>query len=127
MKYDQVPIIKNISSQQIRITPNAAAHINEVFLKRLNSLRVQSNQNLIEKNLINELKVAITKGIVLNNYPSEDAHNPNDRQIEIYSYINLKNIDNALNGIIKLRILCRLSLNTKTLSLRTIQKNFLVE
>jgi len=47
--------------------------------------------------------------------------------LEIYSYVKLNEIDESLNGIAKLRIVCRLSLSNGILSLRTIDKNFVVE
>lgn len=78
----------------------------------------------LEIKIVNEIRKAVPKGIVLYNYPSDDTHNPLDRQIEVYTYINLSDIDQSLNGIIKLRVACRLSLSNGLMSLRTIEKNF---
>ena len=54
-------------------------------------------------------------------------HNPSDRQLEIYTYINLKEVDPDLQGIAKIKILCRLSAYNGTLTIRNIQKYFSVE
>lgn len=78
----------------------------------------------LERNIVGQIQKAIPLGIVLNNHPSDDSHNPLDRQLEIYTYVRLQEIDPSLEGIAKFRAVCRLSLSNHTLSLRTIDKNF---
>lgn len=86
-------------------------------------------ENINDHSIINELKNAIPRGIIISSYKSEDTHNPLDRQLEIYSYINLKNIDPSLTrvSIAKLKIYCRLSVSNGSLTVRTIDKNFNIE
>lgn len=81
----------------------------------------------LERNIVEEIRKAVPRGIVVYNYASDDPHNPLDRQLEVYTYINLQNIDHSLEGTIKLMVSCRLSLFNGSLSLRTINKNFNVE
>lgn len=78
----------------------------------------------LERNIIIEIRKAVTRGIVISNYKADDTHNPLDRQLEVYTYIKLSDIDSSLTGIAKLRVQCRLSLHDGTISLRTIDKNF---
>ena len=104
----------------------AARHIFTIFLKRLYDLNMEAEEPDIstERNVINEIRKAIPRGIVLYNYSSDDTFNPLDRQLEIYIYLDTKNIDQSLRGIAKLRVICRLSLYNGTLTLRTIDRNF---
>lgn len=88
---------------------------------------VGGSNSVMETNLINQIRAAVPKGIVLFNYPSDDGFNPLDRQIEVYTYIKLQDVDSNLDGIVKLRVLCRLSVSNGMLSLRTIDKNFIGE
>jgi hypothetical protein len=80
-----------------------------------------------EIKIIDEIRKAISRGIVLYNYASDDLHNPLDRQLEIYTYIKLSDINPALEGIVKLRVLCRLSIYNGILTLRSINRNFEAE
>jgi hypothetical protein len=77
-----------------------------------------------EQKIIDEVRRSVVRGIVLYNHPAEDA--TNDRQLEVYSYIDFSKIDPSIIGKATLKILCRLSLKTGILSLRTIQRNFKV-
>lgn len=99
------------------------------FIKRLYDLGIKAADldYSLENNITNEIRRAVPRGIVLFNYPSDDTHNPLDRQIEIYTYVKLNDINKSLNGIAKMKIACRLSSSNGTLSLRTIDKNFIVE
>lgn len=81
----------------------------------------------LERNIVGEIRKAIPKGIVLYNHQSDDSFNPLDRQIEVYTYVRLSDIDPSIDGVAKIKVLCRLSLTTGALSLRTIDKNFAVE
>jgi len=81
----------------------------------------------LENNIVNQIRAAVPRGIVLTNVISDDTHNPLDRQLEIYTYVKLSDIDPGLDGIAKLTVGCRLSLSNGTLSLRTISKNFNAE
>lgn len=116
-----------IKSNQIHISPGAAKHISNIFIKRLydfNKDVMGTNPNF-EQKLLNEIRLAIPKGIILSNNQSSDTHNPLDRQLEVYTYIDLSNINTNLNGIVKFTVICRLSLSNGSLSLRTIEKNFM--
>lgn len=73
------------------------------------------------------IKQAIPRGLILHNNKSEDTHNPMDRQLEIYTYVDLPTIDPKFRGVAKIKIIARLSLAYGTLTIRTIQKNFSVE
>lgn len=84
-------------------------------------------QKLNDQNILNELRNAIPRGIILSSHKAEDNYNPLDRQLEIYSYINMNAIDKKLNGIAKLKIYCRLSVSHGSLTIRTIDKNFNIE
>ena len=104
-------------------------HINTIFINRLISLGI-SIDNINENNIIREIVSAIPRGFVLNIYKSDDIHNPLDKQIEIFAYFDIRslipNYDNG-DGIVKLKVLCRFSAVGGTLSLRTIQRNFLID
>lgn len=88
---------------------------------------VSSFEPTLEMAVINAVRQAIPRGLVLASYPSEDMHNPLDRQLQIYTYVDLASIDGDLEGTAKLTILCRLSVTHGTLTIRNIQKNFEVE
>jgi hypothetical protein len=104
-------------------------HVSRIFVKRLYDLGINPGSLDIdlEKNIVNEIRNSVTRGIILFNHQSDDSHNPLDRQLEIYSYVNLSSIDPSLSGIAKLKIICRMSLTDGSISLRTIQKNFSIE
>lgn len=99
------------------------------FIKRLYDLGIAVGDldDSLENNITNEIRKAIPRGIILFNYKSDDMHNPLDRQIEIYTYVKLKDVNQSLNGIAKMKVACRLSSSNGTLSLRTIDKNFVVD
>jgi hypothetical protein len=121
--------LKNISPNDIRITPATASHVISIFANRLFQINTDEQIEFdgnTQMRILNEIKIAIPKGILLFNHQAQDSHNPNDRQLEIYSYIDLKNINPKLTDVVKLRIYCRLSLQSGVLSLRTIQKNFIL-
>ena len=121
--------MRAITADRIRSTPGSSSHIAGVFIKRLFDVGqdVSSFEPTLENSIINAIKRAIPRGLVLASYSSDDLHNPQDRQLEIYTYINLSEIDKDLQGIAKLKILCRLSVMNGTLTLRSIQKSFPVE
>lgn len=81
----------------------------------------------LENAILNQIRLAIPQGIITTNYQSADQHNPNDRQLEIFIHVPLTQISHKLDGVAKLKVACRLSLAAKTLTMRTIQKNFDVE
>jgi hypothetical protein len=121
--------LRAITPDRIRSTPGSAQHIASVFIKRLFDVGqdVSSFEPTLESAIVSAIKRAIPKGLVLASYDSDDAHNPQDRQLEIYTYINLPEVDEDLQGVAKLKILCRLSVMGGTLTLRSIQKSFPVE
>jgi hypothetical protein len=104
----------------------ALHHIADIFDRRLTSVG-KSTDLPNEMKIVQEIRSAIPKGIILYNRQAEDTHNPLDRILDIYSYIDLKTIDPSISGIAKIIITCRFSVLNKTLSLRTINKNFSVE
>lgn len=81
----------------------------------------------MENQILNAIKQAITQGIILRNFSAEDAHNPNDRMLEIRIGVDLRTIDPQLEGYATIKVLCRLSVKTGILTLRTIQRDFPIE
>jgi hypothetical protein len=118
-----------ITSDKIRTTGATSMHINTIFINRLISLGIGID-NINEHNIIREVVSSIPKGFVLNIYPSDDVHNPLDKQIEIFAYFDIRSLipdyDDG-DGIVKLKVLCRFSAVSGTLSLRTMQKNFSID
>jgi hypothetical protein len=128
-KYSSFPILAKIPANQIKVTSGAAQHIANIFIKKLvdtYSVDFDELDANIQNNIILEICEAVPRGIVIFNSQAEDSHNPLDRQLDIYSYVNMNKIDPRLKGIAKIRILTRLSLHTGILSLRTIQKNIVI-
>jgi hypothetical protein len=127
-RYSNFPALAAITADKIRITGATAMHINTIFMNRLVSLGIGTG-NIDENNIIKEITASIPRGFVLHIYPSDDTFNPLDKQIEIFTYFNIgtliQNFDGE--GTIKLKVLCRFSAVNGTLSLRTIQRNFLVD
>ena len=128
-RFDSFEILRKISPQAIRITPNAANHVSSLFARRLYNLHMDLGDfdQEVEQGIIRELRNAIPRGLVLNNHQSEDSYNPLDRKLELYVYMDLNKIDPQLRGTAKLKVLCRLSLANGSLSLQTIQRNFAVD
>jgi len=81
----------------------------------------------LENNIVNAIRNAIPKGLVLSSSLSDDQYNPQDRQLELYTYVRLPEIDGNLEGVAKLKIMCRLSVMSGTLTIRSIQKHFPIE
>lgn len=79
-----------------------------------------------ELRLLQEIKHSIVRGIVLTNYPTEDANNPLDRQITVHTYLELRNVEPQFfgNAAAEVNIACRLSPTTGTISVRTMSKRF---
>lgn len=104
-----------------------------MFMNRLVAKGINTN-NINENNIVREVANSIPRGFVIQIYPSDDVHNPLDKQIEIYTYFPLSVLDPELeqgvgeddDGLVKFRALCRFSATNGTLSLRTVQKNFSV-
>lgn len=119
----------SITADRIRATPGAMRHIASVFVRHLYDLNVDAGHfnAELENNILREIRNAVPRGIVLYSYPSEDTHNPLDRQLEIYTYVEMHNIDRELEGVAKLKVLCRLSVHNATLTLRSINRDFEVE
>jgi hypothetical protein len=103
-------------------------------MNRFNALGIRTD-NINENNIVKEVANSIPRGLVMNIYPSDDVHNPLDKQVEVYTYFNIATLDPALageegeewEGLVKFRAFCRFSATNGTLSLRTVQKNFQVE
>jgi hypothetical protein len=125
-RYTDIPFLKNITADRIRVSPGAYTHVANIFANGLSQNLVDEYNNRLDPNkIINEIRMSIPRGIILQNSPADD--NPRDRQLEIYTFVKLKNIDKSLDGIVKLRVWCRLSVLQGILSLRTISKNFTIE
>ena len=127
-KFSSVPALAKIKADNVRISPGAANHIFQIIAKRFYDYGFDDDDfdSASEARIINELKNAVVRSIVLTVSPSEDIHNPQDKQLELYTYINLNNIS-SMEGNAKLKILCRFLAVSGTVSVRTIQKNFLME
>lgn len=80
-----------------------------------------------EIKVINELRRAIIRSVVIRSGSVSDAYNPDDRHLEFYAGLRMKNIDPRYGDLIaKMLVGCRLSANG-TLSIRTIDRQFEVE
>jgi hypothetical protein len=126
--YATIPALAAIGANGIRITPNAANHIASIVIKKFYEMgkNVSAFGDALEKNILNAIRIAIPRGMVLTASSAEDMHNPLDRQLEIYTYVDFSSIDSDF-GMAKMKVYCRLSVMTKTLSLRTIQRNFTLD
>lgn len=102
----------------------AAQHIMRVFEKRLYDFGLPAERLDVSK-LVVAIRNAIPRGIITYIAPADDINNPLDRQLEVYTYVDLKNI--GMDGIAKINVLCRLSVFNGTLSVRTVQKYFKVD
>lgn len=142
-KYSSIPVLQSIGPDKIKITAAAATHIVNLFSKRLYDLNAFDTMKdfgePFSRNLLNEIKEAIPKGIVISVASVDDMNNPLDKQLDIYTYLDISKVLNkrdAINaeleagvkptsyGYAKLKILCRLSAHAGIISVRTIQKNF---
>lgn len=126
--YSAIPALAAIPANGIRVSQNAANHIASIVVKKLYDLGsdVSTADQSLERNILNAIRFAIPRGMVLTSSAAEDLHNPLDKQLEIYTYVDLSPIDPKF-GIAKMKVYCRLSVMNKTLSLRTIQRNFTIE
>jgi hypothetical protein len=129
--YRAIPELAAITTDRIRITAGAAQHIVKIFLGHLFDMG-EETENLAagsELRLLQEIKHAIPRGIVLSNYSIEDANNPNDRQIAVHTYLDLRNVDPQFfgNAHAEITISCRLSPATGTISVRTMSRRFKIE
>lgn len=127
--YKSLPFLKNIDPSKIRITSETEIHITNILAKKLqdNGFSIEKFGFQFRPNTIKALKQAIFNGYVVAINPSTDAHNPQDKQLEVYIHLILKEINPTLSGIAKIRTVCRFSINHGTLTIRNIAKNFIVE
>jgi hypothetical protein len=126
--YASIPALAAIGANSIRITPNAANYIASIVIKRFyeTGKNVSAFGPSLEQNILNSIRVAIPRGMVLTSSNTEDVHNPLDKQLDIYTYVDFSFIDPSF-GMAKMKVQCRLSVMSKTLSLRSIQRNFIME
>lgn len=129
--YRAIPELAAIGPDKIRITPGAAQHIVKIFVNHLFEIGEETD-NLapgFELRLLQEVKHSVVRGMVLANYPVEDANNPLDRQITVHTYLELRNVDPQFfgNATTELTIACRLSPTTGTISVRTISKRLQIK
>jgi hypothetical protein len=126
--YRAIPELAAITPDKIRITAGAAQHIVKIFINHLFDMGEETEDLAqgFELRLLQEVKHAIPRGIVLSNYPTEDANNPSDRQIAVHTYLDLRNVDPQFfgNAHAEITVSCRLSPATGTISVRTISKRF---
>jgi hypothetical protein len=127
-KYSSIPALQAIGSDRIKITAAASTHIVNLFIKKLYDEDILDTakdfDEISSRNLLTEIRSAIPKGIVISVSSADDLHNPLDKQLEIYTYLDMSKIISNQTGYAKMKILCRLSVHTSTISVRTIQKNF---
>jgi len=128
-RYNSLPVLASITSDKIRVSPAAMRHIASIFIKRMYDLNMDAEglDMSLERNIVEEIRKAVPRGIVVYNHATDDPNNPLDRQIEVYTYINLQNVNPSLEGTVKLMVTCRLSVFSGSLSLRTINRNFSAE
>lgn len=126
--FRSIPVLAKITPDQIRITINAANATDRVFRARLRDLNADIhtvNVNL-ENNIMKALKVAITNGLLIRNFPVDQAGS-RDRLLEFSCNIDLTHIHPQLEGYAHLKVYCRLSATNGTLTLRNIERNFQIE
>lgn len=126
--YSAIPALAAIPANRIRVSQNAGNHIASIVVKKLYDLGsdVSTSDQSLERNILNAIVFAIPRGMVLTSSAAEDLHNPLDKQLEIYTYVDFSPIDPKF-GTAKIKVYCRLSVMNKTLSVRTIQRNFTIE
>lgn len=126
--YRAIPELATITADKIRITAGAAQHIVKIFNNHLFEMGEETEglASGFELRLLQEIKHAIVRGIVLTNYSAEDSNNPADRQIAVHTYLDLRNVDPQFfgNASAEINIACRISPATGTISVRTISKRF---
>ena len=129
--YTDIPFLKNITPDKILISPAGAQHIITHFIKRLidtgNIDDPKIYYNAISTKLIPLLQQAIYNGWVRS--ISGVMDNPNyshDKYLDIYTRLNLSDIDPNLKGIAKLYCIFRVSGNG-VLTFRSIKKQFDIE
>ena len=125
-KYNSIPALAAITPDKIRVSAGAMSHTAKIFLTRLEELGADLTDvgRFIEQRITDAIRDAIVRGIVISNNPIGDASK--DRQLDIYTYVDLFNIDIGLQGIAKMKVLCRYSPTTAALFLRGIQRDFTV-
>jgi len=120
-----VEILKDIKN--IRITSAAEDHLAQIFIKRLDDFNIEISDLPYEfKNkLIPAIKNSILKGLVIQISPVDDDSNPKDRYVDILTSLDLQSINLELpNQKATFRVVCRFSAYQKTLTVKTMQKNF---
>src|SRR5205085_9654050 len=81
----------------------------------------------VEQRLIPTIKQAIYDGWVVSSDAATDSHNPRDKFVEIYTRLNLSNVDEKLKGTAKLYVSCRLSADNGALTIRGLNKHFVID
>lgn len=129
--YAELGFLRRITPDKMRVTGDAARFIINTFAKRLAKVKdiddLEPYMDSIESNLIPVLKQAIYNGWVIQSDPVVDTFNPRDKYLEIYTRLNLANIDPSLTGLAKLHIGCRASADHGTLTVRGIKKHFEID
>lgn len=126
--YRNIPALNKITPDQIRVTINAASHIDKLFRARLQDLNadIHTVGVNIENNIVRALRQAIVNGILIRNFPVDDPSSK-DRLLEFSININLANVHDKLEGMAYLKVYCRLSASNGSLTVRNIDKNFKIE
>ena len=128
--YSSIPFLKEITADRIRMTPNTEAHLVNIFVSRLEDYDYDLEDvesQVIGKKLTEEIKKAIVNGWVLSSVSAGDINNPKDKIINIYIRFNISDVMPELAGTAKIKIDCRISARNKTLTVKTINKNFRIE
>jgi hypothetical protein len=129
--YTDVSILRNITPDKIRVTPETGKAIIRSFATRLAKVRQMASLEpyirVVELKLIPAIKQAIYNGWVIQSDDVIDDYNPRDKYIEVYTRLNLAEIDETLSGAAKLYISCRVSADKGLLTVRKISKNFAIE
>lgn len=125
--YREISTLKHINADKIKSSPATDEHILNIFIARLNTLDEDVAEFGVDIRfaLISALKQAIMNGFVVAGHEVSDAHHPEDILLEILVKLPLSMFN--LNGSSKLKVFCRYGAKNNSLTLRTIQRNFLVE
>jgi len=129
--YTDLGLLRAITPDKMRITPETTRTVIKDFATRLGIVQrftsLEPYIESIEQNLIPLMKQAIYNGWVTHSDPVMDEFNPRDKSIEIYTRINLADINTYLSGVAKLHIKCRVSATKGMLTIRSIKRQFGIE
>jgi chemotaxis protein histidine kinase CheA len=128
--YSDIPFLANITTDKIIVSPGAAEHIKNLIITRVvNVLKLEDAYDPsveMDRKLIPAFKEAIYNGWLISSSPAQDEFNPRDKLIEVFTLLNLSEVDSTLSGTAKLYIVARISADRGTVSVKSIKKHFAI-